>query len=210
MNITVAGVGYVGLVTGVCLAQMGHHVTCLDICTKKIDMLQTGRSPIYEPELDSLPENNIAHGRLLFTTNQEQAYENAEIIFIAVGTPENPDGTANLSFVHGAAQAIALFCKSDCIVVTKSTVPVGTNDHIQKMIQSQKNRNRHIDIVSNPEFLREGSAIADFFNGDRIIIGANNPIAAARVEKLYQSLNIPIIKTDVRSAEMIKYASNAF
>ena len=210
MNITVAGTGYVGLVTGVCLAEMGHQVTGIDIQREKIEMLQAGRSPIYEPELKPLLEKNLCNGRLQFITNPQQAYGNAEIIFIAVGTPEQKDGTANLEFVHDVAKTIAQNMKKNVIVCTKSTVPVGSNEQIKQIIQKNKPPNLQAEVVSNPEFLREGSAILDFFYGDRIVIGAECSKAAAIIEQIYLSLNIPIIKTDIKSAEMIKYASNAF
>ena len=210
MNITVAGTGYVGLVTGVCLAEMGHQVTGIDIQADKIEMLQSGHSPIYEPELQPLLEKNLYNGRLHFTTNPQHAYENAEIIFIAVGTPEQEDGTANLEFVHEVTKTIARYMKHDVIVCTKSTVPVGSNDGIREILQNHKPPSLQAEVVSNPEFLREGSAIIDFFYGDRIVIGAENSDTAAIIEQLYLPLNIPIIKTDTKSAEMIKYASNAF
>lgn len=210
MNITVAGTGYVGLVTGVCLAEMGHQVTGIDIQIEKIEMLQTGRSPIYEPELQPLLEKNLQNGRLQFTTNPQHAYGNADIIFIAVGTPEQQDGTANLEFVYEVAKTIAQHVKQHVIVCTKSTVPVGSNKQINNIIQSNIPSKVQVDVVSNPEFLREGSAILDFFNGDRIIIGAESHDAITTLEQLYLPLNIPIIKTDIKSAEMIKYASNAF
>lgn len=210
MNITVAGTGYVGLVTGVCLAEMGYQVTGIDIQTEKIEMLQTGRSPIYEPELQPLLEKNLCNGRLRFTTNPKEAYGNAEIIFIAVGTPEQQDGTANLEFVHDVAKTIAQYMKRHLIVCTKSTVPVGSNEQIKNIIQSNKPSTLQAEVVSNPEFLREGSAVFDFFYGDRIVIGAESSNAAAKIEQLYLPLKIPIIQTDIKSAEMIKYASNAF
>lgn len=210
MNITVAGIGYVGLVTGVCLAEMGHQVTCIDINEEKIKSLKDGRPPIYEPELEPLLGKNIVNGRIHFTTNPETAYGNADIIFIAVGTPEQQDGTAHLGYVYEVAITISQYIKKDVIVCTKSTVPVGTNDQVKHILHDKKKRNIQVDVVSNPEFLREGSAIGDFFNGDRIIIGSDNTKAASVIERLYSPLNIPIIKTDIKSAEMIKYASNAF
>lgn len=210
MNITVAGTGYVGLVTGVCLAEMGHQVTGIDIQSEKIEMLQAGRSPIYEPELKPLLEKNLRNGRLQFITNPQQAYGNAEIIFIAVGTPEQKDGTANLEFVHDVAITIAQNMKQNVIVCTKSTVPVGSNEQIKHIIGKNKPPALQAEVVSNPEFLREGSAILDFFYGDRIVIGAECRKAAGIMEQIYLPLNIPIIKTDIKSAEMIKYASNAF
>lgn len=210
MNITVAGTGYVGLVTGVCLAELGHQVICSDIQEEKIAMLQSGRSPIYEPGLEDLLEKNLQCGRLHFTTNPQYAYGKAEIIFIAVGTPEQQDGTANLAYVREVAHSIAQFMKNDVIVCTKSTVPVGTNNQIRELIHSHKPTNLYAEVVSNPEFLREGSAVVDFFYGDRIVIGADCSQAEAIIEQIYLPLEIPIIKTDIKSAEMIKYAANAF
>lgn len=210
MNITVAGTGYVGLVTGVCLAELGHQVICLDIQEEKMAMLQAGRSPIYEPGLEDLIGKKLQFGRLHFTTNPQYAYGNAEIIFIAVGTPEQQDGTANLEYVREVAHSIAQFMKNDVIVCTKSTVPVGTNNQISEIIHRNKPENLYAEVVANPEFLREGSAIVDFFYGDRIVIGTDCPRAQALMEQIYLPLDIPIIKTDIKSAEMIKYAANAF
>lgn len=210
MKITVAGAGYVGLVTGVCLAEMGYQVTCIDIQEEKIELLQAGRSPIYEPGLEPLLGKNLSSGRLQFTTDSRSAYGQAEIIFIAVGTPENLDGTANLEYIQEVAHSIALNIENDVIICIKSTVPVGTNDKIRHFIQSDKPPNHQVEVVSNPEFLREGSAIFDFFHGDRIVIGADNPEAASVIEEIFLPLKIPILKTDIKSAEMIKYASNAF
>ncbi|KON86541.1 UDP-glucose 6-dehydrogenase [Sporosarcina globispora] len=210
MRIAVAGTGYVGLVTGVCLAEMGHHVICTDIQEEKIQLLKTGRSPIFEPGLEPMLKQNLSNGRLDFTTNPKAAYKDADIIFIAVGTPENEDGTANLDSIHAAAYTIGASIEKDVIVCTKSTVPVGTNEKIKEIIQSVNPPPLQAEVVSNPEFLREGSGIIDFFNGDRIVIGTESREAASIVEKIYLPLKIPIMKTDTRSAEMIKYASNAF
>jgi UDPglucose 6-dehydrogenase len=210
LKIAIAGTGYVGLVTGVCLSEIGHHVTCIDTNQQKIDTLQKGISPIYEPGLEELLKKNMAQGRLYFTVDPKQAYSDADIIMIAVGTPENEDGSANLTYVEQAAETIACHIEKDVIVVTKSTVPVGTNENIKQIIERIKPANVHVEVASNPEFLREGSAIYDTFNGDRIVIGAENDKAAKVLEELYQPLGIPVVKTDIRSAEMIKYASNAF
>jgi UDPglucose 6-dehydrogenase len=210
MRITVAGAGNVGLVTAVCLAEARHHVTCLDTHKEKIEMLEQGHSPFYEPGLEPLLEKNLANGNLCFTANPNHAYSEAEIIFIAVGTPEKRDGSIDLSYVYAAAYHIANTIKNDVIVCIKSTVPAGTNDIIKQIFYHSKPRHLKIDVVSNPEFLREGSAIMDFFLGDRIIIGTDNPEAASIMEQLYLPLKIPILFTDIRSAEMIKYASNAF
>ena len=210
MKITVAGTGYVGLVTGVCLAEMGHHVTCIDIQSQKIKMLQSGISPIYEPGLEPLLIKNQSNSQLNFTTDPQIAYAQAEIIFITVGTPEKEDGTADLQYIENVCLSIAKHIENDVIVCTKSTVPVGTNEKIKQIINGNKLPYIHIEVISNPEFLREGSAVFDFYHGDRIVIGADNPEAVKIMEQLYLPLGIPIIKTDIKSAEMIKYASNAF
>lgn len=210
MKITVAGAGYVGLVTSVCLAELGHEVICIDIQADKIEKLQEGYSPIYEPELEPLLQKNLIEGRLYFTTNPRYAYTQTDLIFIAVGTPQNEDGTANLTYVYDVMETIAVHIESDVIICTKSTVPVGTNEKMKRIIDSKKLPNLKVEIVSNPEFLREGSAVFDFFYGDRIVIGADNDEVATVLERIYLPLKIPIVKTDINSAEMIKYASNAF
>ncbi|EKN66757.1 nucleotide sugar dehydrogenase [Neobacillus bataviensis LMG 21833] len=210
MKVTVAGAGYVGLVTSACLAEIGHQVTCIDIQKEKIDLLQSGRSPIHEPGLEPLLEKNLRNEQLHFTTNPHRAYSDADIIFIAVGTPETRDGSADLKYIHVVAHTIAHYIEQDVIVCTKSTVPVGTNELIQQIIDSRKPPNLQVEVVANPEFLREGAAILDFFHGDRIVIGTRHPEAAAFMEQFYLQLNIPIMKTDIRNAEMIKYAANAF
>jgi UDPglucose 6-dehydrogenase len=210
MKITVAGAGYVGLVTSVCLAELGHEVICIDIQADKIAKLQEGYSPIYEPELEPLLQKNLIEGRLYFTTNPRYAYTQADLIFIAVGTPQNEDGTANLTYVYDVMETIAVHIEEDVIICTKSTVPVGTNEKMKRIIDSKKLPSLKVEIVSNPEFLREGSAVFDFFYGDRIVIGADNIEVATVLERIYLPLKIPIVKTDINSAEMIKYASNAF
>lgn len=210
MKIAVAGTGYVGLVTGVCLAEMGNEVICLDTQEAKITMLQSGKSPIFEPGLEPLLTNNLAKERLHFTTNPKFAYANAEMIFITVGTHQQNDGSANLEHIYAVANSIAQSIENDVIVCTKSTVPVGTNEQIKQIIECKKPAYLNVDVVSNPEFLREGTAILDFFHGDRIVIGADNEIASNIAEQIFLPLKIPIMKTDTRSAEMIKYASNAF
>lgn len=210
MRVAVAGTGYVGLVTGVCLAEVGHDVTCIDIDKEKIKMLKKGTSPIYEPGLDELIQKNSQNGRLFFTTDAKEAYENKEIIIVAVGTPENEDGSANLTYIQKVVEDVVRHINGPIILVTKSTVPVGTNDQIKEWISKWNVHSYSIEVVSNPEFLREGSAIHDTFHGDRIIIGANSEEAANQVAKMYEPFHIPIIKTNIRSAEMIKYAANAF
>lgn len=210
MKITITGTGYVGLVTGVCLSDVGHQITCYDIDQEKIDLLNSGKSPIYEPGLDELIQKNIANGRLSFTADVKEAYSDTDSIFIAVGTPPNEDGSANLSYLENAAIDIAKYITKDCIVVTKSTVPVRTNEHIGRIIQEQLPTDLKVKIVSNPEFLREGSAIHDTFNGDRIVIGSDDEEAGKIIEEIYSPFKLPVVRTDLRSAEMIKYASNSF
>ncbi|WP_107923572.1 UDP-glucose dehydrogenase family protein [Lysinibacillus parviboronicapiens] len=210
MNVGIIGTGYVGLVTGAVLSEIGHVVTCLDINDEKINTLKKGQSPIYEPGLDEILARNIAASRLCFTTNAQEAFAQADIIFIAVGTPQGEDGAADLSYIEQAAKDIAENVEHDVIVVVKSTVPVGTNDRIEEIIHANMTASLQIHVVSNPEFLREGHAINDTFYGDRIVVGAENTIARGKVENLFKPLNIPILHTNRRSAEMIKYASNAF
>ncbi|MGF9713233.1 UDP-glucose dehydrogenase family protein [Paenibacillus naphthalenovorans] len=210
MKIAVVGTGYVGLVTGVCLSEIGHEVTCIDIDSQKVEMMRAGQSPIYEPGLDELMLKNIQNGRLTFTVDHEQGYRNAKAIYIAVGTPPNADGTANLQYIDEVSINIAKHLRKYVVVVTKSTVPVGTNDRIRRMILEYRENEVPFDVVSNPEFLREGNAVHDAFHGDRIVIGADNDRAAAILEEINRPFGIPIFKTDLYSAEMIKYASNAF
>ena len=210
MNVAIIGTGYVGLVTGAVLSEIGHVVTCLDVNEEKINTLKKGQSPIYEPGLDEILARNIAASRLCFTTNAQEAFAQADIIFIAVGTPQGEDGAADLFYIEQAAKDIAINVDHNVIVVVKSTVPVGTNDRVEEILHANMLAGLQIHVVSNPEFLREGHAINDTFYGDRIVIGAENPIARDKIESLFKSLNIPIMHTNRRSAEMIKYASNAF
>ncbi len=209
-NICVIGTGYVGLVTGVCFADLGNRVTCIDIDTAKIEQLQAGRSPIYEPGLEELMERNIRAGRLLFTTDYTVGLRDARFVFITVGTPMGEDGSADLRFVEAAAHGIGENATNSIIIIDKSTVPVGTGDVVSKIVTSYTDDKFSVDIVSNPEFLREGSAVTDFFNPDRIVLGAKNRASAEQVAELHAPLNSRIIITDLRTAEMIKYASNAF
>ncbi|QTN00826.1 nucleotide sugar dehydrogenase [Sediminibacillus dalangtanensis] len=210
MNIAVIGTGYVGLVTGVCLAEIGHSVTCLDIDEEKIGLLNHGKSPIFEEGLEDLLEKNLQRGRLDFTTDYWEGLAGKEIIYLAVGTPETADGSADLTFIEAAGRAIAAHLKQNAVIVTKSTVPVGTNQSIKRMIESELAEPVQIRIVSNPEFLRQGTAVHDTFHGDRIVIGSDDPAALALLEEINRPFQLPIVKTDLRSAEMIKYASNAF
>ena len=210
-NICVIGTGYVGLVTGVCFADLGNQVFCLDINKDRIDKLNQGIMPIYEPGLEEIVERNIKSKRLFFTTDYETALKDAEIAFIAVGTPSGVDGEADLQYVHNVAEKIAQVVDHPIIVVNKSTVPVGTGDWVADII-SQNSDAKKLDfsVVSNPEFLREGSAIGDFMNPDRVVLGSLEREAAEKVSRLYEPLRAPILITDLRTAEMIKYASNAF
>lgn len=209
-NIAVIGTGYVGLVTGVCLSEIGHKVTCVDIDKQKVTLLKKGVSPIYEPGLQELIEKNIKKGNLNFTNNYNDAFQDVEVIYIAVGTPQSESGSVNLQYVEEAAKTIAHFINNSAVIVIKSTVPVGTNEKVLEIIQNNVSSDIKIDVVSNPEFLREGSAVYDSFHGDRIIIGSDNKHAAKIIEEINKPFQVPIIITDTRSAEMIKYASNAF
>ena len=208
MKIAVAGTGYVGLVTGVCLAEHKHEVTCVDVDEKKIEKMQQGISPIYEKGLPELMKKNM--DRLTFTTDYKKAYADAEVIFIGVGTPEKVDGSANLKYVYTVAKQIAESVERDCVVVVKSTVPIGTNDKIENYIREHLIHPVEIDCVSNPEFLSQGTAVRDTLHAARIIIGAENEKAGEVLMKVYENFEAPKILTNRRSAEMIKYASNDF
>ncbi|MFZ5915342.1 MAG: UDP-glucose dehydrogenase family protein [Chloroflexota bacterium] len=209
-NITVIGTGYVGLVTGTCFADLGNRVVCLDIDEKKIETLNSGGVPIYEPGLEEVVRRSVKAGRLHFTTSYEEGLQEAEFVFIAVGTPEGVDGEADLRYVRMAAKSIAEVMDHPLIIVNKSTVPVGTGDWVADIVNRHKKEGVSFAVVSNPEFLREGAAIADFLNPDRIVLGSLDREAAEKVAQLYLSLRAPIVVTDLRTAEMIKYASNAF
>lgn len=211
MNIAVVGTGYVGLVTGTCLAETGNHVICVDINEEKVKKMQAGVVPIYEPHLDVLFERNIKQGRLTFTTNLEEAIEKAKIIFLALPTPPGEDGSADLSYILGVADHLGKIMKDYKVIVDKSTVPVGTADKVSEAIS--KNSKIEFDVVSNPEFLREGFAVADFLKPDRVVIGTSSEKARKVMEDLYKPYvrqGNPIIFMDERSAELTKYAANAF
>jgi UDPglucose 6-dehydrogenase len=213
MNICVVGVGYVGLVTGTCFAEFGNHVTCVDKELDKIDSLKKGIIPIYEPGLEEMVKKNQAAGRLHFTTDVAEAVDKSLSIFIAVGTPSDASGSANLEFVYEVAETVGELLTSYKLVVTKSTVPVGTGKEIRETINKHKKNDIPFDVVSNPEFLREGSAIEDFMRPNRVVIGAESEQAVAVMKDLYSPLYLietPFIITNVETAEMIKYASNAF
>jgi len=209
-DITVVGVGYVGLVTGTCFADLGNRVCCLDVDEAKIETLNEGGMPIYEPGLEEMVRRNVSAGRLTFTTDYAEALAEAEFAFIAVGTPEGVDGEADLKYVQAAAESVAKTMVQPLVIVNKSTVPVGTGDWVADIVSANQPQPVEFAVVSNPEFLREGSAILDFMNPDRIVLGSLNREAAGRVAQLYLSLRAPIVITDLRTAEMIKYASNAF
>lgn len=208
MNITVIGTGYVGLVSGVCYAELGNRVVCVDKDRSKIDTLNAGGVPIYEPGLKELASANRAAGRLSFTTDLAEAVRSSELIILAVGTPPLPSGEANLDYIEQAALETADAMNGYKIVAVKSTVPVGTNERLGKLIRARTSK--RFDSISLPEFLREGSAIQDTLHPDRIVIGADSPSAAATMALLHRPLTEHIVVTDIRSAEMIKYASNAF
>jgi UDPglucose 6-dehydrogenase len=210
-NICVIGTGYVGLVTGTCFADLGNNVRCLDIDPERIDKLQQNIMPIYEPGLEQLVSQNVKAGRLSFTTDYIAALKDVQIAFIAVGTPSGVDGEADLQYVRTVAEAIADIVDTPIIIVNKSTVPVGTGDWVADVINKRR-AGKPLDyhVVSNPEFLREGSAINDFMSPDRVVLGSLERSAAEKVSVLYATLRCPILITDLRTAEMIKYASNAF
>jgi UDPglucose 6-dehydrogenase len=209
-KICVIGVGYVGLVTGTCFADLGHQVICVDVDPAKIEKLRQGVMPIYEPGLEEMVRRNAQAGRLHFTTSYEDGLAEMEFAFIAVGTPQGSGGEADLKYVRAAAKSIAKAMDHPLIIVNKSTVPIGTRDWVADIVQRYQPEPIEFSVVSNPEFLREGSAIGDFMFPDRIVLGSLDPDAAGQVAQLYLSLRAPIMITDLRTAEMIKYASNAF
>jgi len=212
MHICVVGTGYVGLVTGTCFANLGNDVICLDIDQYKINMLKKGKLPIYEPGLKELFDRNIKEGRLSFTTNSKDAIQKSEIICLAVGTPANEFHEADLTAVRAVAKDIGKFINDYKVVINKSTVPVGTADMVKKIIKENQKKKISFDVVSNPEFLREGAAVKDFQNPQRVIIGTDSKKAEEKMAALYQGVtrvDSPIMVTDIKTAELIKYASNA-
>ncbi|NSB12470.1 UDP-glucose dehydrogenase family protein [Clostridium beijerinckii] len=210
MKIVVAGTGYVGLVTGACLSEIGHNVTCVDIDESKVEMMKQGISPIYEPGLDELLKRNHDEGRLDFTIDYNNAYKDADLIFIGVGTPEREDGSANLDYVFNVCRQIAENAERDCLVVVKSTVPIGTNDRIEEFLKENVKNNIQIEVASNPEFLAQGTAVVDTLYAKRIVIGVESKKAEELLKEVYEGYNQPIVVTNRRSAEMVKYASNDF
>lgn len=213
MNVAMIGTGYVGLVSGACFSEFGAHVTCIDVDQSKIDRLNNGQVPIYEPGLETLIENNFRAERLRFTTDFREPVAGADLVFIAVGTPSRRgDGFADLSYVFSAARDIAPLLDGYTVIVNKSTVPVGTARNVQRIV-AEANPEAQFDIASNPEFLREGAAISDFMRPDRVVIGVESDRAETALRELYRPLNLietPILATGLESAELIKYASNAF
>jgi UDPglucose 6-dehydrogenase len=209
-QICVIGVGYVGLVTAACFADLGNHVVALDVDEKRVENLKKGIMPIYEPGLEELVKRNTKGGRLSFTTSYADALTGAEFAFIAVGTPSGVDGNADLQYVDSAARSIAKNMKEPLIIINKSTVPIGTGDWVADIVKSAQSKPVDFAVVSCPEFLREGSAIGDFMNPHRTVIGSLDRDAANKVAQLHLPLRAPIVITDLRTAEMIKYASNAF
>lgn len=213
MHIAVIGSGYVGLVTGACFAEFGVDVTCIDVDADKIARLQKGDSPIYEPGLDQLLEKNLQAGRLRFTTELADAVNQSLVIFIAVGTPPRADGSADLTYVEEVARGLAEHLDSYKVIVTKSTVPVGTGKRLTALIKKHQATPTEFSVVSNPEFLREGAAITDFMRPDRVVIGGSDPEAIAIMKDLYRPLYLietPFVITSLEGAELIKYAANAF
>jgi UDPglucose 6-dehydrogenase len=208
-RIAVAGVNYVGLVTAACFADLGNDVVGIEIVPEKVAKLRQGIATIYEPGLEEMLERNLRAGRLAFTTDYAEGLAGAEFIFIAVGTPEAPDGSADLRQVASAARAIGAHAGGDLIIINKSTVPIGTGDLVSGWVREQIRPDLRFSVVSNPEFLREGAALADFMTPDRVVLGAAERAAAERVAALYEPLHAPLVITDLRTAEMIKYASNA-
>lgn len=210
MKIAVAGTGYVGLVAGVCFAEKGHNVICVDVDEKKVEMMKNGNSPIYEENLEELMVKNYNEGRLDYTIDYKNAYKDADAIFIGVGTPEQEDGSANLSYVATVSRQIAENVEKDCLVVVKSTVPIGTNDKVEQFIKDSLVHDVKIEVASNPEFLAQGHAVRDTLKAKRIVIGTESKEAEKKLMEIYEPFNLPIVSVNRRSAEMIKYASNDF
>ncbi len=210
MDISIIGTGYVGLVTGACFAELGNTVICADNNNKKIAELKKGIIPIYEPGLEELVKINVRKKRLTFTTSIKDAINNSEVIFIAVGTPSQDNGEADLTGVENVARNIALNMSAYRLIVEKSTVPVETGKWVKHTISTYVRHNVKFDIASNPEFLREGQAINDFMHADRMVIGVESKKARDIMVNLYKPLNAPLVITDIKSAELIKHASNSF
>src|SRR5229473_96252 len=210
MKLAIIGTGYVGLVTGACFAEVGHRVICVDNDAAKVKVLQAGGIPIYEPGLEELVKNNVAAGRLSFTNSTAEGVEKSDVVFIAVPTPPMDDGAVDLSFIEKVARDIAGSMTDYKIVVDKSTVPVKTGDKVAETIKRYCKAKVEFDVVSNPEFLREGFAVDDFMRPDRVVVGVRSPRPVQAMKSVYEPFNAPIIFTDINSAELIKHAANSF
>lgn len=213
MNLAIIGTGYVGLTTGTCFAEVGHNVVCIDNNEAKVESLRRGKMPIYEPDLEEMIVSNVSAGRLTFSTDLAAAVRDCEIIFIAVPTPPHDDGSVDLSYIEGVTREIASILTPEMgyrVVVDKSTVPVSTGAKVYKVIERYSHRGVDVDVVSNPEFLREGSAVADLLHPDRIVIGSDSQRAMDLMKRVYQPFNAPIVEVDLASAELIKHAANSF
>src|SRR5208283_4138009 len=210
MKLTIIGTGYVGLVTGTCFAEVGHHVVCVDNDAAKVKLLQSGGIPIYEPGLEELVKKNVAAGRLVFTNSTAEGVRKSDVIFIAVPTPPQPDGSVDLSFIEKVARDIAAAMTDYKIVVDKSTVPVKTGEKVAETIKRYCKAQVEFDVVSNPEFLREGFAVGDLMKPDRVVIGVRSQRPVAAMKEIYEPFNAPIVVTDINSAELIKHAANSF
>ncbi len=213
MNLAIIGTGYVGLTTGTCFAEVGHNVVCIDNNEAKVESLRRGKMPIYEPDLEEMIVSNVSAGRLAFSTDLAAAVRDCEIIFIAVPTPPHDDGSVDLSYIEGVTREIASILTPEMgyrVVVDKSTVPVSTGAKVYKVIERYSHRGVDVDVVSNPEFLREGSAVADLLHPDRIVIGSDSQRAMDLMKRVYQPFNAPIVEVDLASAELIKHAANSF
>jgi UDPglucose 6-dehydrogenase len=209
-SLAIIGTGYVGLVTGACFAEVGHNVLCVDNDQRKVDMLTAGGIPIYEPGLEELVQRNVAAGRLRFSVSTAQAVQEADVIFICVPTPPQPDGSVDLSFIEGVAREIAANLTGYRVIVDKSTVPVKTGEKVAETIRRYSRTKVDFDVVSNPEFLREGFAVDDLMHPDRVVVGVSGPRPAALMREIYAPFKAPIIVTDTNSAELIKHAANSF
>ncbi len=210
MKLCIIGSGYVGLVSGACFAEVGHHVICVDNDARKVEKLRAGGIPIYEPGLEEIVKRNVAAGRLEFTTSTEEGVDGSEVVFIAVPTPPQADGSVDLSYIEKVAREIAGVLKEYRVIVDKSTVPVKTGEKVADTIRRYNKAGADFDVVSNPEFLREGCAVPDLMNPDRIVVGGNSDRAIALMKKVYEPFMAPIIVTDINSAELIKHAANSF
>src|SRR5882672_7133784 len=210
MDLSIIGSGYVGLVTGACFADVGHNVICVDNDPRKVEALQGGKIPIYEPGLEEVVHRNVSARRLRFTGNIKEGVDNSQIVFIAVPTPQQPDGSVDLSFIEKVARDIAEVLADYRVIVDKSTVPVKTGENVAESIKRYNRHGANFDVVSNPEFLREGCAVADLMHPDRIVIGAQSEHAIDLMKKVYEPFMAPILVTDISSAELIKHCANSF